>query len=61
MSSYTSSKTLPEFLKKRIEEVKNQTSIIQIGSNIDSVNISENLISLSAITFPCCLFNNNKY
>lgn len=36
---------IPEFLKKRIEEVKNQTSIIQIGSNIDSVNISENLIS----------------
>ena len=36
---------IPEFLKKRIEEVKNQLSIIQIGSNIDSVNISENLIS----------------
>ena len=36
---------VPEFLKKRIEEVKNQLSIIQIGSNIDSVNISENLIS----------------
>ena len=36
---------IPEFLKKRIEEVKNQTGIIQIGSNIDSVNISENLIS----------------
>ena len=36
---------IPEFLKKRIEEVKNQQSIVQIGSNIDSVNISENLIS----------------
>ena len=53
---------IPEFLKKRIEEVKNQTSIIQIGSNIDSVNISENLISSGLIVSSIndALKNNNE-
>ena len=40
---------IPEFLTKRIDEVKNQTSIIQIGSNIHSVNLSDKLQSSGVI------------
>ena len=48
LSINTDSK-IPEFLTKRIDEVKNQTSIIQIGSNIHSVNISDKLQSSGVI------------
>jgi len=36
--------TVPEFLKKRLTELKNHTSAIQIGSNV-SINISDELKS----------------
>ena len=48
LSTNTDSK-IPEFLTKRIDEVKNQTSIIQIGSNIHSVNLSDKLQSSGVI------------
>jgi len=48
LSINTDSK-IPEFLTKRIDEVKNQTSIIQIGSNIHSVNLSDKLQSSGVI------------
>jgi len=48
LSINTDSK-IPEFLTKRIGEVKNQTSIIQIGSNIHSVNLSDKLQSSGVI------------
>jgi len=35
---------IPEFLKKRLTELENHTSAIQIGSNV-SVNISDELKS----------------
>ena len=37
--------SIPEFLKKRLGELENETSIIQIGSNITQINISEELKS----------------
>ena len=40
---------IPEFLTKRIEDVKNDVGIIQIGSSIHSVNIPENLRSSGLI------------
>ena len=48
LSINTDSK-IPEFLTKRIDEVKNQTGIIQIGSNIHSVNLSDKLQSSGVI------------
>ncbi len=48
LSINTDSK-IPEFLTKRIDEVKNQTSIIQIGSNIHSVNLSDKLQSSGVV------------
>ena len=45
-SSYSK---LPDFLSKRVEEVKNENGIIQIGSNITSVNLSDDLKSKGVI------------
>ena len=47
--SINTDSSIPEFLTKRIEEVKNDVSIIQIGSSIHSVNIPENLRSSGLI------------
>lgn len=43
--SSKSDSTIPEFLKKRINEIKNEICIIQIGTNIHHVNIPSELKS----------------
>ena len=43
--SISTDTSIPEFLKKRLGELENETSIIQIGSNITQINISEELKS----------------
>lgn len=43
--SISTDTSIPEFLKKRLDELENETSIIQIGSNITQINISEELKS----------------
>ena len=47
--STSSDSKLPDFLSKRVEEVKNENGIIQIGSNITSVNLSDDLKSKGVI------------
>ncbi|MDC0159741.1 Fe-S cluster assembly protein SufD, partial [Candidatus Nitrosopelagicus sp.] len=47
--STSSDSKLPEFLSTRVEEVKNENGIIQIGSNITSVNLSDDLKSKGII------------
>ena len=42
ISSNSDSK-IPDFLSRRIDEMKNETRIIQIGSNISSLSISDEL------------------
>ena len=44
--STTSNYKLPDFLSKRVEEVKNQNGLIQVGTNIISVNLSDELKSI---------------
>ena len=39
--STSSDANIPDFLAKRVEELKTDNGIIQIGSNILSVNLSE--------------------
>ena len=34
---------MPDFLAKRLDEIKNEISIIQIGSNIHSINVDDEL------------------
>ena len=43
--STNSDSSIPDFLSKRLEEIKNEISIIQIGSNIYSVNVDDELKS----------------
>ncbi len=43
--SLSTDTSIPEFLNNRLDELENNTSIIQIGSNITSFNISEELKS----------------
>ena len=38
-------KSIPDFLNDRLKELVNETSIVQIGSNINRINISDELIS----------------
>ena len=40
-----SDKSIPEFLKSRLRELENDTNIVQIGSNIERINISDELKS----------------
>ena len=47
--STTSDSKIPDFLSRRIDEKKNENNIIQIGSNIASVNISDELKSKGVI------------
>jgi len=37
--SISSDSSVPDFLAKRLDEIKNEISIVQIGSNIHSINI----------------------
>jgi len=39
--SIASDKSIPEFLKNRLSDLANETAIVQIGSNIDQINIPE--------------------
>lgn len=39
--SIASDKSIPEFLKNRLSDLANETTIVQIGSNIDQINIPE--------------------
>jgi len=43
--STSSDSSIPDFLAKRLDEIKNEISIVQIGSNIYSINIDEELKS----------------
>ncbi|HIF53291.1 MAG TPA: SufD family Fe-S cluster assembly protein [Candidatus Nitrosopelagicus sp.] len=43
--SLDSDSSVPDFLSKRLDEIKNEISIIQIGSNIHSINIDDELKS----------------
>ncbi len=47
--STSSDSKLPDFLSKRVDEVKNENGIIQIGSNIASVNLSDDLKSKGVV------------
>jgi Fe-S cluster assembly protein SufB/Fe-S cluster assembly protein SufD len=43
--SLDSDSSVPDFLAKRLDEIKNEISIVQIGSNIHSINIDDELKS----------------
>ena len=43
--STSSDSSVPDFLAKRLDEIKNEISIVQIGSNIHSINIDDELKS----------------
>jgi len=43
--SLDSDSSVPDFLSKRLDEIKNEFSIVQIGSNIHSINIDDELKS----------------
>ncbi len=60
--SSTSDATMPEFLKKRIDEIKNEISLIQIGTNIQHINIPSEIKSKGLIisSIDDALKNNNE-
>jgi len=43
--STSSDSSVPDFLIKRLDEIKNEISIVQIGSNIYSINVDDELKS----------------
>lgn len=43
--STSTTETIPDFLKKRLGELENETCIIQIGTNIHKINLSDELKS----------------
>ena len=43
--STNSDSSVPDFLAKRLDEIKNEINIVQIGSNIHSINIDDELKS----------------
>ena len=43
--STSSDSSVPDFLAKRLDEIKNEIGIVQIGSNIHSININDELKS----------------
>ena len=47
--SLDSDSSIPDFLTKRLDEIKNETSIVQIGSNIHSTNVQDELKSKGLI------------
>ena len=48
LSTISNSK-LPDFLSKRVEEVKKENGLIQVGTNIISTNLSDELKSKGVI------------
>ncbi len=59
--STNSDSALPDFLKKRFTELENTNCIIQIGTNITSVNISDELKSKGVIVSSIDDALNNNY
>ena len=47
--SINSNSKLPDFLSKRVEEVKNENGLIQVGTNIISTNLSDELKSKGVV------------
>ena len=47
--SINSDSNVPDFLSRRVEELKTENGIIQVGSNILSVNLSDDLKSKGVI------------
>ena len=47
--STTSNSKLPDFLSKRVEEVKKENGLIQVGTNVISANLSDELKSKGVI------------
>ena len=47
--SITSNSKLPDFLSKRVEEVKQENGLIQVGTNVISVNLSDELKSKGVV------------
>jgi len=47
--SLDSDSSIPDFLTKRLDEIKNETSIVQIGSNIHATNVQDELKSKGLI------------
>ena len=47
--STTSNSKLPDFLSKRVEEVKKENGLIQVGTNVISTNLSDELKSKGVI------------
>ena len=47
--SITSDSKLPDFLSKRVEEVKKENGLIQVGTNVISANLSDELKSKGVI------------
>jgi len=43
--SVSTTETIPNFLKKRLSELENETCVIQIGTNINRINIPDDLKS----------------
>jgi Fe-S cluster assembly protein SufB/Fe-S cluster assembly protein SufD len=43
--SMSTTETVPDFLKKRLGELENETCVIQIGTNIHRINLSDDLKS----------------
>lgn len=43
--SLSSDKSVPDFLKERLSEIKDSISIVQIGSNVQQINVPEDLKS----------------
>ena len=43
--SISTTETIPKFLEKRLGELENETCIIQIGTNIHKINVSDELKS----------------
>ena len=50
--SLSSDATIPDFLTKRLGELENENCIIQIGTNITRVNISDDLKSKGLVVCP---------
>jgi len=44
-----SDRTLPDFLQKRIDELKNEITVIQVGTNIHTINLPEEVKSQGLI------------
>ena len=47
--STTTAKIIPDFLKKRLAELENETCVIQIGSNIHRINITDEQKSMGLV------------